>query len=422
MRRVGRIALWVVVLAVLGAGVRLVIQESRTNSRIREAAEALERDDATGALKLLELPLIERKDSGEVQFLAARANRLAGDIPAARKHLAAAKALLWPPEAIDLETGLLQAQTDSLAVEYDYHLRKCLQDNHPDSKYIAQVLAGHDFAKFRLMDADRAARIWTEKAPNSAKAWAFRGDICERTRKRAEGVAAYRKAAELDPANISYRLALSRHLLNSKAPPDEAAVILETLHDGAPENIAILLQLAYCRTEQARHDEAVPLVDRVLKAEPNSMQALHLKGRIELARGHPELAVPPLRRAVELGPFETDLLFSLLQALNQNGPADEAAKIKERWSKCAADLEKLGETTRGIASNPDDPDLRKTAGEICLRNGLEKEGIQWLQSALRARADHTPTHLLMAEHYEKTGKVDLAAAHRERAKKSTPPK
>lgn len=416
MRRSGRLLLWVVVVALIGAGGWLILKESRTNANIRTAIEALDRDDADGALKLLATPLIDRSDSAEVHYLAARACRLAGDIPAARKHLATAKKLGWVPEAIDLETGLLQAQTDSLAVEYDFHLRKCLRENHPDAKYIAQVLAVYDFSKFRLMDADRAARVWTEKAPNSAKAWAFRGDVCDRTRRRPDGVAAYRKAVELDPTNAGYKLALSRHLLNSKVPPDEPAGILEKLHAENPDDMNVLLQLAFCRTEQARHDDAVPMVDRVLAATPNLTQALHLKGRIEVARGHPEAALAPLRRAVELTPYEPDLLFSLMQVLNTTGPADEASRIKDRWTKCSADLEKLGETTRGIASNPENADLRKTAGEICLRNGLEKEGLQWLHSALRIDNAHGPTHQLLADHYDKTGKKDLATLHREQAK------
>jgi tetratricopeptide (TPR) repeat protein len=417
LRRAVRYVLWVVVLALVGAGGWLILRESRTNANIREAAAALDSDDTPAALRLLERPLADRTDSAEVQFLAARAYRIAGNLPEARKRLQLAKKLGWVPEAIDLEIGLLQAQTDTLTVEYDFYLRKCLRENHPDVKYIAQVLAHHDYAKFRLLDADRASEIWTQKAPRSATAWAFRGDVCDRTRKRAEAIAAYRMAVELDPANVDYALALARNLLNAKAPPDDVAVILEKLQIDHPDRLDVLLQLAYCRTEQARPEDALPLVERVIAKQSDSIPALHLKGRIELALGRPERAVTALRRAAELGPYHTDVLFTLLQTLNQTGPADEAAAIKARWTKSSADLEKLGTTTREITSNPDNPELRKTAGEICLRNGLEKEGVQWLTSALRLDPSHKSSHGILADYYEKIGDRQRAAEHRARAGK-----
>jgi tetratricopeptide (TPR) repeat protein len=419
MRRIGRIALGIVALAGIGAGVWMIVGESRINERIRDAVAALDADDADRARALLVEAAASRPESGEIQYLAARAARMAGDIAAARKHLSSAKRLGWVSEAIDLETGLIQAQTDSLAVEYDYHLRKCLRENHPDAKYIAQVLVYRDFANFQLADAVRETEIWTERAPNSVKAWTLRGEVCNRARLRPQAIEAFQKAHAIEPRNAAILLSLTRLMLISKVPPDNVAALLEPAHADAPDNVDIALQLAMCRIDQARLDDASEIVDRLLEMHKDSSPALQLRGRIELARDNPERALAPLRRAVELEPYQPDLLFSLLQALNRTGPPAEAATIEARWKKCKADLDKLSETTREIMGDPANADLRSRAGEICIRNGLEKEGVLWLESALRIAPDHAATHTLLAERADKAGDPATAARHRELARRKT---
>jgi predicted Zn-dependent protease len=418
MRRIGRIALGLVALAGIGAGVWMIVGESRINQRVRDAVAALDADDAGRARILLVEAAANRPESGEVQFLAARAARMDGDIAAARKHLSNAKRLGWVGEAIDLETGLIQAQTDSLAVEYDHYLRKCLRENHPDAKYIAQVLAHRDYANFRLVDAARATEIWTERAPNSIKAWSLRGDVCDRARLRAPALEAYRKARELDPGNPAHLLSIARLMLGAKSPPDDVAALLEPALAASPDNNDLGILLATCRVEQARLDDATHLIDAVLERQPDTLKALQLKGRIELARDRPDRALPPLRRAVALGPFEPDLLYMLMQTLNRTGPAAEAAAIETRLKKCKEDLERLGDTTRAIVADPADADLRSRAGEICLRNGLDKEGVQWLESALRIDPDHAASHALLADRAEKAGDPSAAARHRDRARRA----
>ncbi len=419
MRRIGRIALFALALAGIGVGVGMFVAEWRHDARIREAETALDADDADRARGLLVAAAGARPESGRVQFLSARAARMTGDIAAARKHLANAKRLGWVPEAIDLESGLIQAQTDALAPEYDYHLRKCLREGHPDAMYIAQVLAYRDFAMFRLSDAVRSTEIWTTAAPGSARAWALRGDVCDKARLKPQAIEAYRKAHDLDPPNPAHLLALTRLLLNTKVPPDDVAALLEPALAAAPDNDDIGLQLALCRIEQARPDAAIALVEGILKRRPESLSALQLKGRIELTRDRPDAALAPLRRAVELGPYNPDLLYLLMQALNRTGPATEASAIEARWKRAKADLDKLAETTREITLAPANADSRSLAGELCLRNGLEKEGLQWLESALKLDPSHAPTHRRLAERAEKAGDREKAARHREIAERAS---
>jgi len=62
---------------------------------------------------------------------------------------------------------------------------------------------------------------------------------------------------------------------------------------------------------------------------------------------------------------------------------------------------------------PYDPALRYEAGMIFLQNGMTREGLHWLSTALDAYPAHRPTHEALAQYYEKAGQEDLAAYHRQ---------
>jgi Flp pilus assembly protein TadD len=74
-------------------------------------------------------------------------------------------------------------------------------------------------------------------------------------------------------------------------------------------------------------------------------------------------------------------------------------------------LKRAAELARAISASPHDPELRREIGELFLRNGRETEGVRWLESALRARPDHAPTHKVLAAYYERIGRPDLARQH-----------
>jgi Tfp pilus assembly protein PilF len=49
---------------------------------------------------------------------------------------------------------------------------------------------------------------------------------------------------------------------------------------------------------------------------------------------------------------------------------------------------------------------------LYLRNGQAKQGVDWLERALKLDAHHRPTHQALAEYYDKAGRPDRAAFHR----------
>jgi Tfp pilus assembly protein PilF len=51
-------------------------------------------------------------------------------------------------------------------------------------------------------------------------------------------------------------------------------------------------------------------------------------------------------------------------------------------------------------------------GMIFLRNGREKDGVAWLQTALQVDPSHAATHQALADYFERKGMKSEAAEHR----------
>ncbi len=401
-------------LALLGLGGWLIVGELRAGSRFRAAVRAIDNHDAKTARELLDQALRKWPDSGEVHFFAARAARLDGAYRVARDHLNDASKYGWVEEAIDVERSLLQFSNGESSQKAESYLIHCLNMNHPDSHWIAEVLVPAYYSNFRLAEANACAEKWVKSAPKSAKGWALLGDIRERSSKKEAAVIAYRTALELSPNDIKIEFNLARLIIDAEMEPGEASVHLDKLRELQPDDVDVATVWAACRIVQGRSETAIPVLDETIRKHPNASRAMFHRAQIDLETGKPELALPLLRNALAVTPYETDILYSMFRCLNQLGRSEEAASLKRKWEQSEADLKRLSEITNEISAKPHDPDLRWQAGEICLRNGLQTQGIDWLESALREDPKHPATNKLLFEHFTKLGQIDRANYYRKK--------
>lgn len=396
--------------AIGGVGLWFLWDQVEAWSSYRRGKAAIE-DDPAAARGYFDRCLATWSSSGEMHFLAAQAARRCGDVSEASRHLDEAARHGWSEAAIGVERALMEAQARRLGWVEPVLLR-ALGENDKESHHILAVLVPAYMAEFRWLEADAATKKWVEIRPEAATAWRCRGEIFERLRKREEAVNAFRKAVELAPDDRRTRLNLSRLLLEIRQPASEAARHLEWLAGADPDNPAVLVQLAACREAQNRTAEAVALLDRVIADHPPDSKAYHFRGRLELNRGRPAAAVPFLRNAADLDPYDPEVLYSLLLSLQQTEATAEARTVEERWKRCDGDLKRAAELGRAIAAAPHDPDLRREMGELFLRNGRDSDGLRWLDSALREWPEHAETHRVLAAYYERIGQPDKAAYHR----------
>lgn len=383
---------WLLALAALtvgGAGLWFARPHIAAWCALADGRSALETGDPEAARRHLDRCLAVWPASAEAHFLAGRAALRGGDLEEADRHLVEAARLGWPDGQLGTEREELDAACDRLG-------------------QVARTLGG----EFRWPEADAVTRRWVGLRPENPAAWKLRGEVVERLRRLGEAVDALRRAVALAPADRQARSELARLLLETRLSADEAAGHLEWLVRTAPPDAATRVQLATCREAQGRPDEAVAILNAVVAEHPAHPAAFRARGRLELNRGHPQAAVPFLRRAAELDPSDPPTLYSLFLALQQAGLAGEAGEVEARWKRATADLARVAELGRAIARSPHDPELRREMGELFLRNGRDADALRWLESAIRERPDHAPTHRALAAYYDRTGKTDLAARHR----------
>ena len=103
------------------------------------------------------------------------------------------------------------------------------------------------------------------------------------------------------------------------------------------------------------------------------------------------------------------------RCLEQNGKAAEAKKYMKKLDEIDAQVDRLDAITRQLSATPDDVALRHEAGMIFLRSGQPKQGLRWLDSALQIDPLYAPTHLALADYFDKIGDRAQASWHRQLA-------
>jgi len=420
-RRYGRWALLGLILVLLGLTGWFAREKWAARAHLERGKAALEADDPTTARSLLNDYLARWPGNAEANFRSAQAARRCGDLAEASIRLDEAARLGWDEAELEMERALIRAQSGDLHSAEPTLFRWVIEER-PGSRHVFAVLVPALMAEFRWPEANALAAKWVEVDPQSALSWKDYGETLERLRRMTEAVNAFRKAAERDPEDRHARFSLARLLVETRQSTDEAAAHLEWLRGRAPGDSAVLVQLAACREIQGQTGQAEELLDQVIAAGSPPAKAFYHRGRLELDRGRPAAGVPFLRRASELDPGDLETLYALFQCLRQSGTLAEAREAEERWKRAEADLKRVAELGAAIAASPRDPDLRREMGELFLRNGRERDGVRWLDSAVRERPDHEPSRRLLADYYDRIGDPGLADFHRSFLKSANPKK
>src|SRR5207249_199343 len=114
------------------------------------------------------------------------------------------------------------------------------------------------------------------------------------------------------------RLRLGEVLLE-KVHPLGAREHFELLRKRRPEDPAVLLGLARCRSLLSDFDSARDLLDKLLKKHPRHAEALVQRGKLALEQGNPKEGEAYLRKAVAQDPASPEALYGLVLCLRQGG-------------------------------------------------------------------------------------------------------
>ena len=189
----------------------------------------------------------------------------------------------------------------------------------------------------------------------------------------------------------------------------------QDLLDRSPDDLEALLGLASCQIEQGQAAAAVPLLERVLAADPSSPAGVYLRGKAAFDLDDRTGAEGWLRQATRLAPDDPQALHLLVQCLRAQGREAQAGPLSRQLEGLRKDQRRLDELIRLVARQPDDISTRYEAGVLALKVGRSEEGVRWLLGALRVKGDHRPVHAALADYYLHHGDPARAETHRRQA-------
>lgn len=410
LRRHPRIAL----LAAFLLSVVLVVLANGWAARHFHAAEqALHGDQMEQAREHISQCLRVWRWGPATHLLAARIERESGNYAEAKQHLSACvRFQRGPSEATRWEEILMQAQSGGLA-EMEAGLWECIEAGHPESTRILETLARVYIRDGRNAAARACLDRWLQREPQSARAWHWRGWVNEHSKETVRAILDYQRAVELEPGRWGARLRMTGLLLEWNNL-NQARAHLQELQRTHADHPGVQAALARYQELNGEADEAMRLLDGVLQAHPDYLEALLLRGRLA-SQQEPAEGETYLRRALQLSPGHAGALYALFQCLEQQGKESESAPIYARYKEVEADVRRLGQLIDPKKGQlPEDAKVLSEVGALCLRLAEEKAGLSWLHRALRADPNHKPTHEILLRYYEAKGDAAKAEEHRRR--------
>jgi tetratricopeptide (TPR) repeat protein len=281
---------------------------------------------------------------------------------------------------------------------------------------VLEVLIQHDLDNTQLWQALDGLNKYLARRPDDLQALLGRGFVWERFLYFADAAADYRRAVEAHPDSEPARRHLAETLL-VVGPPDEALAQFRWLADRWPARPDVRLGLARCRRQLGEADAARELLDGLLAENPDNGEALWERGQLALDDGRPAEAEPLLRRAVRRVPFDRRVHFALYRCLLALDRKEEAETVNARVQQIDADLRRLDQLRLEVMKRPTDVGPRYEGGVIFLRLGERREGVRWLQLALRI----DPGHRAARQALDAAGSAEGAGPAQMKSEKSQKP-
>ncbi len=379
----------------------------------RTAAQEAERSHRfEDAERYLEICRRLRCTDAETQRLAARVARRRDELQEAERRLDVLDAAHGITSEGALERALVKAQRFEASESDRRHLNELVDKNHPDSAGILEVLAKVALRQYRFSEALYSLDQLIEKDPRHVPAFILRGRLWDAQRNPEEARQDFEKAIELQPDNATARLYLA-DVLAKVGETRTAVAHYEYLRCRPPVNPSVIVGLAHCRHDLHELDEARTLLEGLLSTEPENDAAIAEWGHVMVRSGHAAEAETRLREAVRRTPHNRLTRLALYLCLDAQGKTEEAAEAFAQLRQIDDDNARLVVIWSRIGENdPQHVALRVESGVILLRLGRDEEAERWLRSALATDSRYRPAHEILAAHYARTGRADMASRHR----------
>ena len=234
---------------------------------------------------------------------------------------------------------------------------------------------------------------------------------------RTRGEAPERKQLDFEQAESLHALGY----MGSEAQPPNQAKDSRGSDPKQKIRTANLLYDALVDVENERYEEAVPVLEEVLKQEPNTPIAFLQLGRAYMSLKEYEKAVTPLRSLVEKKPDDAFARYELGCALVKTAHWDEAlphfeaavsqmnssammhfylALVYQRTSRVP---DAASEFQSALRIDPDNFPANLLLGRLLLVQQKVTDALPYLRKAAKLRPDSTDAHRILSDAYMELG-------------------
>src|SRR6266567_3111586 len=256
------------------------------------------------------------------------------------------------------------------------------------------------------------------------------GDAYTQTHELAKAEQSYRKAAELDPSELSHQRGLGQTLL-AEEKYSEALSVYRKLSDLVPDDADVYLRIAQIYRELHQLDKAEEILVKARQYAPGSLEVMYNEAMLYQAQGRYQDAIRVLSDAVTgiksqppAAPSRRRSLAILYQQLGQlyrdtqNYQAaiytfEELGHLGEEEDRrarmlimdtyrSAKDLAKaLQAGKEALAKYPADPSIRTSHALLLGENCQTEDAVKILRAQLHANQGDRDTYLNIAQVYER---------------------
>jgi tetratricopeptide (TPR) repeat protein len=305
---------------------------------------------------------------------------------------------------------------------------KAAQDLDPDSEEVVLNLS-------RLYaengDLQHAAKVLeavpvSERTPKMEFAL---GAIYDQLKHPKDAIAAYKRAADMDPDDARTLGALAQAFL-ADGQSEEALKAYKQLSQADPEDAGALVHISEIQRRQGKYEEALATVKKALKKDPDSLEAGYNEGLLLDVLGRYDEAAQVYEHMVDLtshanGAYTADeknnraiFLERLGAVYHEQNKVDEAIATYQKMIDLGGDNALRGYqnqvdvyrdakmydkavavSRKAVEANPKDRDLKlMLAGEL-VDEGKDEEGISMAKSLLNNSADDQKVWIALGQMY-----------------------
>jgi tetratricopeptide (TPR) repeat protein len=394
----------------------------RVHEAVTEAQELLKRDPND---------LQTRRLLGRIYL------RSLGDLTSTAQTEMAARAIeqykeVYRLDPTDSESALWLARLYRLRNEHDKaeDVLRTLLKQDPDNETAVEQLTQLLLDEGKSADAVLLLESTTSRTP-SPTLLDLLGDAFTQTHDLPKAEAAYRKATELDPSELSHTRGLGQTLLAEEKFAD-ALTVYQKLADLMPDDSDVYLRLAQIYRELHQLDHAEENLLKARQYAPGSLEVMYNEAMLYEAQGRYEDAIrvlsdavtglksqstvlPSRRRSLailyqQLGQLYRDMqnfqaaiyTFEELGRLGEEEDRRARMLIMDTY-RAAKDLPKALQAGKdALAKYPSDPGLRTSNALLLGENGQTDEAVKVLRSQLTRSAADREIYLNIAQVYERS--------------------